>query len=67
MFLTNDFKRPGRVLLLVFNYIKSFYQYTLILTKASLKHTGKLTSKTDLWEEFTMLKGKLIYGIKNLC
>lgn len=55
---------PARVLQLIFKYIKSLYQYTSVLTKAFLKHTRDLTSKTDAWKGFTMLKGKLIYGIK---
>lgn len=58
---------PARVLQLVFNYIKSLYQYTSVLTKAFLKHTRDLTSKTDLWKGFTTLKGKLIHIIKNSC
>ena len=48
------------MLQLVFNYIKSLYQYTSVSTKAFLKHTGDLTSQIDLWKEFTILTGKLI-------
>lgn len=63
-FSITSFQGAVRVLQLVFNYIKSLYQYTSVLTKAFLKHTGDLTSKTDLWHRFTMLNGKLIYSIK---